>query len=101
MNLRKTTEVNKEGKPLCTRYWFYCPGCKCPHAYRVAVENGENKQPLWEFTGDLEKPTFSPSLLAVGEQRCHLYVKDGQIQFLSDCHHELAGQTVPIPEFEW
>ena len=30
---------------------------------------------------------------------CHSFVKDGQIQFLSDCSHELAGQTVPLPDW--
>lgn len=28
---------------------------------------------------------------------CHSFVVDGQMQFLSDCTHALAGQTVPIP----
>ena len=31
-------------------------------------------------------------------KRCHSYVKDGQIQFLNDCSHVLAGQTVDLPE---
>jgi hypothetical protein len=25
-------------------------------------------------------------------------VNDGKIQFLGDCHHKLAGQTVELPE---
>lgn len=28
---------------------------------------------------------------------CHSFVTEGQIQFLSDCTHALAGQTVPLP----
>lgn len=28
---------------------------------------------------------------------CHSFIRDGQIQFLSDCTHALAGQTVPLP----
>lgn len=27
---------------------------------------------------------------------CHSFVKDGQIQFLGDCTHALAGRTVPL-----
>jgi hypothetical protein len=27
---------------------------------------------------------------------CHSLIRDGQIQFLTDCTHELAGQTVPL-----
>lgn len=30
-------------------------------------------------------------------RRCHSFVVDGQMQFLGDCTHALAGQTVPIP----
>ncbi|WP_219631785.1 DUF6527 family protein [Stenotrophomonas maltophilia] len=31
---------------------------------------------------------------------CHSFVRDGQIQFLSDCTHALAGMTVPLPPVE-
>ena len=29
---------------------------------------------------------------------CHTFVTDGRIQFLSDCTHALAGQTVDLPD---
>jgi hypothetical protein len=31
---------------------------------------------------------------------CHSFVTDGKIQFLGDCTHKLAGQTVPLPDFD-
>lgn len=31
---------------------------------------------------------------------CHSFVVDGRIQFLSDCSHSLAGQTVDLPELD-
>lgn len=31
-------------------------------------------------------------------QVCHSYVTNGRIQYLGDCTHELAGQTVDLPE---
>jgi hypothetical protein len=31
--------------------------------------------------------------------RCHTFVKNGQIEFLSDCTHELAGKTVNMEAF--
>lgn len=74
------------------QYWFWCPGCECSHAFTC---------PPWTFNGDLEKPTFSPSLLCnphYPHGRCHSFVKDGKIQFLSDCYHKLAGQTVELEE---
>jgi hypothetical protein len=30
---------------------------------------------------------------------CHSFVTDGRIQFLGDCTHELAGQTVELPDW--
>lgn len=30
---------------------------------------------------------------------CHSFVNDGRIQFLGDCTHALAGQTVPLATF--
>lgn len=31
---------------------------------------------------------------------CHTFVTDGKINFLSDCTHELAGQTVPMQDLD-
>ena len=33
------------------------------------------------------------------ETVCHSFVTDGRIEFLSDCTHKLAGQTVDLPTF--
>ena len=98
---------------------FHCPGCACGHALRVKGETG----PVWQWNGDLDKATFSPSLLVTRhqweppvtaenmaefdrapwkqtkvEKRCHSFIKDGQIQFLGDCSHDLASKTVDVPE---
>ncbi len=86
---------------------FYCPGCKYGHAYRVAKHPQEpDTVPIWSFNGDYEKPTFTPSLLVNGSggnsryPRCHLFVTDGKIIYCSDSDHELAGQTVDLPDYE-
>lgn len=75
------------------QYHFFCPGCKHIHAVGKGIH---------EFNGDFEKPTFSPSVLITwGGQpnwRCHSFVKDGMIQFLDDCSHELKNQTVPLQD---
>lgn len=75
--------------------WFFCKGCNFRH--RIPVE-GDNK---WEWNGDLIKPTFSPSILVTwneltGDKVCHSFVKEGRIQYLGDCTHKLAGQTVDL-----
>ena len=38
--------------------------------------------------------------MGVFSPRGHSYVTDGRIQYLSDCTHPLAGQTVDLPDVE-
>lgn len=82
-------------------YQFYCPGCKEHHG----VWTNKKEQPCWDFNGNIDLPTFSPSLLVrepspSGMKICHSFIRDGKIQFLSDCTHHLAGQTIELPEIE-
>lgn len=81
-------------------YTFYCPACKSYHGFKTT-----GNEPRWTFNGDMNKPTVRPSLLMTwtyGEDnkpfRCHLFVTDGKIQYLSDCLHEFAGKTVDMQE---
>lgn len=79
--------------------WFHCPGCKRGHGYRTRAHPNQPDAPVWEWNGDTTAPTFTPSLLVDGDEthkRCHLYCRDGRLEFLSDCHHELAGTTVDM-----
>jgi hypothetical protein len=77
------------------RWLFRCPGCECAHGVNVA----------WTFNGNRVLPTIRPSILtnhisgSVGP-RCHSFVTDGRIEFLSDSTHALAGQTVELPPWE-
>lgn len=82
-------------------YLFECPGCGHAHMFITKAP----QEPVWGFNGNLEKPTFTPSLLnrhSGGEKDyvCHLFVTDGKIQFLGDCTHPLKGQTVDMLEIE-
>jgi len=107
-------------KPLMPGFiGFNCPGCGNVHTINIAM-NG------WRWNGDTECPTIEPSILhrsghhiteahdgecwcnfktRYGYEpsfhcvRCHSYVRDGNIEFLPDCSHELAGQTVPLSEY--
>lgn len=87
-------------------YIFWCPACKEAHSYFTAdSEKGHLYKSQWTFNGDVEKPTFTPSLLlydipAPGQRTtlCHLFVTDGQIIYCGDCPHEYAGKTIPLPE---
>lgn len=76
-------------------YRMWCPGCHLMHR----VVDGPNG---WTWDGNETAPTFSPSILVQWqitgrrEERCHSFVRAGQWEFLSDCTHALAGQTVPM-----
>ena len=79
--------------------FWYCPGCEQLHAVQI------NGPKAWTWNGDLDCPTFAPSILvsyrwgeAQIEQRCHTFIRDGLIEFLGDCSHGLAGKTVPLPD---
>lgn len=98
-----------------------CPGCKELHFINVNTEVG----PTWSFNQDLCKPTFSPSLNvttgkyvpSISEElrrkfetdpdyeglsvKCHSFIRDGYIQFLDDCTHQLKGKTVELPEIDF
>lgn len=98
---------------------FWCPGCEMAHSPHQVKVVGPGS---WGWNGDVDKPTFTPSVLvtysmghppvtpanfeqykaAPWEQTkvkhtCHSFVTDGRIQFLTDCTHALAGQTVDLP----
>lgn len=100
---------------------FKCPGCGETHGIKTGPGG-------WTFNGNGDAPTFSPSILvrnghhaqnfAPGDscwctykaqhpdepapfecRVCHSFVTDGRIQFLTDCTHALAGQTVDLPDY--
>jgi hypothetical protein len=106
------------------RLSWWCPGCSMAH--QVITEGHQ----AWEWNGDAEMPSFSPSVLVrwsslshEAEKKnadfkakhgrwmteaelpydrhytCHSFVRNGQMEFLGDCSHDLAGQTVPIPDW--
>lgn len=90
---------------------------------------GDGPGPRWGWNGDAERPVFTPSVLvehdrweppvtpenferwmaapwqrAKVQHRCHSFVgcngaQPGQIVFLGDCTHPLAGQTVDLPDW--
>jgi len=77
-------------------YEHMCPGCNQLHYIAVDHPFGNGHQ--WSFNGDLDKPTFNPSINILGV--CHYFITDGFIQFCSDSKHSLAGSTVELPELE-
>lgn len=75
----------------------YCKGCEQHHL----IPN------TWKFNGNLERPTFSPSLLIQYhndtkkiDYTCHSFIVNGQWQYCSDSTHALAGKTVDMEDVE-
>jgi len=75
-------------------YLHWCPGCEQLHPINVEKPNHFNA--VWQFNGNMESPTFTPSVNMVG--RCHYTITAGSITFHGDSKHKLAGQTVPLPD---
>lgn len=107
---------------------FWCEGCKCAHTVWVQGHEPNDGRPRWTWNGDVERPVFGPSVLVTYqrgeppvtpenldayranpwpqtkvEHRCHTFVgcngaQPGEIIFLGDCTHALAGQVRPLAE---
>jgi hypothetical protein len=84
-------------------YMVECPGCKIGHILHV----NNPARPNWDFDGNFDAPTFSPSLLVHwpdGPGRpmrvCHSFIRNGEWHFLGDCTHALAGRSVPMVPVE-
>jgi hypothetical protein len=77
---------------------FWCPGCECAHAVWVNEPNDLTGS-KWNWNGDMERPTFTPSILVRGgsnDMRCHSFVTNGTISYCSDSKHRLAGQSAAL-----
>lgn len=90
---------------------YWCQGCNEAHGIRTKGPGA------WSWNGDLEKPVFTPSVLTTWtqrpegaapiEHRCHTFVgcngaQPGEVIFLGDCTHALAGTVQPFPDLpDW
>lgn len=107
------------------RLLFWCPGCNEAHAVivdgsrgwswdgseeaptinpsilvrGVKIEGGDAELDrildTYKLPEDRERMLADKRINTV----CHSFVRAGAIEFLSDCTHALAGQTVPLPEW--
>jgi len=74
-------------------YFHWCPGCNEMHP----LPDG------WQFDGNLEKPTFSPSFKHDGWVGgkigvCHYLLIKGKLHFQNDCTHDLNSKVVELPD---
>lgn len=86
-------------------YLFECAACLNSHW----VNFDQKETPCWFFVNrDIDSPTVTPSIRVsftyLNDQdveltnTCHFFIKNGMQEFCGDCTHELANQTVEIPE---
>jgi hypothetical protein len=87
-------------------HYYWCPGCDALHGITIKPDVNPNNGAGWEFTGTKDNPTYSPSQLSLWEgtvdgkphkRVCHTFIRNGKIEFLSDCTHAMKGKTVPLP----
>jgi hypothetical protein len=85
------------------RYVFLCPGCAQYDEQGSTLYAKHFFDSSWSYDGNGDSPTVSPSILVQDgrpEYRCHSFIEQGRIRFLSDCSHSLAGQTVELRDVE-
>lgn len=81
--------------------YFWCPGCKSLHFVSIDRPGWSS----WDWNGSYESPTFTPSIMVIyglgkNENRCHLFVRNGNLEYLADSVHRYRAQIikmVPIP----
>lgn len=101
---------------------FWCPGCQRAHSvnsgwkfngdferptfapsikvtWRTFTDAGQRAYEEWLARGTPPLPPSCHSPFESTPHCCHSFVRDGQIQFLGDCTHALAGKTVPLEAF--
>ena len=107
MSARVSEVVNQAGELI--GYAAKCPACAAmPHGGSIHIFSLKmaTGTPGWAFNGNMERPTFSPSMLARSrdgegnDHVCHSFLRDGRWEYLSDCGHAMAGQTVDVPTWD-
>lgn len=83
-------------------YSHYCPACGREHTFYTKHPNSKYN---WRFNGDMEYPTFTPSMLIFADDslnypRCHYFIKKGRIQYLSDSTHLYSGKTIDLLDYD-
>lgn len=82
---------------------FYCLACKESHI--VCVGKKSYWRQIWTFNNDYNKPTINPSILVSVNYPnytsiCHSFIKEGKIQYLNDCTHNMKGTTIELLDID-
>jgi hypothetical protein len=55
---------------------------------------------IWKVTQLPKGPSVNPSIRVRSIHLCHVFIREGKVQYLSDCTHSYAGKTIPLQEWE-
>lgn len=103
------SQVSPSLRRLSDAYAHFCPGCEAMHRLPDS----------WQFNGDVNNPTFTPSFKHSGMKTvivdgewtgewerdaqgkpipyvCHYILTNGILNFCNDCTHSLSGKSVPL-----
>lgn len=97
-------DQSPDRKPVQYAHW--CPACDEPHIFSLDGPKGRN----WTFDGNMEKPTFEPSMRiscdwdpeakAWRATQCHYYLRNGMLEFCRDHPKaEFRNRSFPLPDF--
>lgn len=86
----------------------WCPACEEIHVFATEGKNWNGDS--WTFDGDVNCPTFAPSMCITVNPKtdphhdpeeptevCHYFLQHGYIQYLADCTHVLKNQRIVLP----
>lgn len=84
----------------------WCPACEEAHHFTTSGVTA------WTFDGNIEAPTFSPSMLIRWGKYCvpdswdeggvcHYILTGGIINYCGDSTHEMAGKSVLLPDWPY
>lgn len=94
-----------------THLQLHLPGPLPNRILPVMIGGRREGTPNWTWNGSIDCPTVRPSVLTKGAGRvfregeykehvCHSWINDGKVQFLDDCTHEFAGQTLELLDID-
>lgn len=103
-------QISAKLRRLDVGYGHWCPACMGMHAF--FVDRPTSKGHRWRFNGDVNRPTFTPSMnIRTGKYAdpkfidtenlssiCHYILTAGRMQFCGDCTHALRGQSIDLPD---
>lgn len=78
-------------------YVMGCPGCNGVH---VMWTDHPSREKDCNFNGNLEAPTFSPSLSFKSDYSlCTFFIRNGFINFLKTSTHAMANNKVQLKQY--